>query len=89
MLSQSFSQLQHKSTPVLHRVSHRLFPCISHAVVLEVELGQDRVDLQRLSDRLGTLWSDFVVLQSQGGHDRHELQVRRDEDGVGGSEVLA
>ena len=53
-----FLQLQHKSTPVLHRVSHRFFPCIFHAVELEVELGQHRVDLQRLRDRLGTVVAD-------------------------------
>ena len=37
-------QMQHKSTPVLHRVSHRFSPCISQIVVLEVELGQDPIE---------------------------------------------
>ena len=64
-----FLQLQHKSTPVLHRVSHSFFPCIFHAVVPEVELGQDRVDLQRLRDRHGTVVSDVVAAQPQDGQD--------------------
>ena len=59
--------LQHQlkvSTPVLHRLSHHFFPCISHVVVPEVELGQDRVDLQRLRDRLGTLGPDSVLFEA-------------------------
>ena len=39
-----YIQLQRKSTPALHRVSHRFFPCISQIVVLEVELGQDPIE---------------------------------------------
>ena len=35
-------------------------------VPLEVELGQDRVDLQRLRDRLGTLGPDSVLAEAQG-----------------------
>jgi hypothetical protein len=37
VLAQSLSTaLQHKSTPVHHRILHRFFPCISHSVTLEV-----------------------------------------------------
>ena len=49
---------------VLHRLSHHFFPCISHVVVPEVELGQNRVDLQRLRDRLGTLGPDSVLFEA-------------------------
>ena len=62
VLAHSISKLQLKSTPVFHRVSHRFFPCLSQMVVLEVELGQDRVDLQRLRDCLGTVVADPVML---------------------------
>ncbi len=31
-----FLQLQHKSTPALHRISYRFFPCVSHSVDLEL-----------------------------------------------------
>ena len=43
-LHKHFLQLQHKSTPALHRILQRFFSCISHAVVLEVELGQDPIE---------------------------------------------
>ena len=39
-----YLQMQLESTPVLHRVSHRFFPCLSQIVVLEVELGQDPIE---------------------------------------------
>ncbi|KOO22824.1 hypothetical protein Ctob_002158, partial [Chrysochromulina tobinii] len=81
-LHKHFLQLQLKSTPALHRISHRFFPCISHAVVLEVELGQDRVDLQRLCDRLGTLNPDGVEPEVEGGHHRVDLQCLHDRLGT-------
>ena len=78
-----FLQLQLKSTPVLHRVSHRFFPCLSQIVVLEVEVGQDRVDLQRLRDCLGTVVADqAVAAQLQAGQDRVDLQCLRDRLGT-------
>ncbi len=58
-----FLQVQQESTPALHRISHRFFPCISHVVVLDVQFGQDRVDLQRLRDRDGSLWTDVDVVE--------------------------
>ena len=65
-----FLQLQLKSTPAPHRILQRFFSCISHvAVVFEVELGQDRRDLQRLRDRDGSLIPDGVVLEVEGGQD--------------------
>jgi hypothetical protein len=55
-----FLQLQLKTTPAPHRISQRFVSCISHIIELEVELGQDRVDLQRLRDRLGTIATNGV-----------------------------
>ena len=69
VLAHSFLQIQLKSTPVLHRGTHRFFSSLSHVVPPEVELGQDRVDLQRLRDRLGTLHADAVVEQVEVGQD--------------------
>ena len=63
-------QMQLESNPALHRFLHCLFPCISQIVETEVELGQDRVDLQRLRDRLGAIVADFVVEQVEVGQDR-------------------
>jgi hypothetical protein len=39
-----FLQHQLKSTPVLHRVLHRCFPCISQIIVRKVEPGQDPIE---------------------------------------------
>ena len=61
--------MQLESTPALHRILHRLFPCISHVIASKPQLGQDRVDLQRLCDRLGTLGPDSVPADFQGGQD--------------------
>ena len=82
-------QQQHKSTPALHRDSHRFFPCISQIVVLEVELGQDRVDLQRLRNRLGTVVADGVEPQIQDVQDRVDLQCLRDRLGTVVAEAVA
>ena len=66
----STSAPTHKSTPVLHRISHRFFPFISHVVDLDIQFDQDRVDLQRLRDRLGTVVADVgVEAQVQVGQD--------------------
>ena len=61
--------MQLESTPALHRVLHHFSPCISQIVARELELGQDRVDLQRLRDRLGTVGANAVKAQLQVGQD--------------------
>ena len=74
----TFLQNQIKSIPVLHRLLHRLCPCIPHPVVHEDEGGQGRVVVQRLRDREGSLETDGVVPEVEGGHGRVDLQRLRD-----------
>jgi hypothetical protein len=45
-LHTQFLQHQLKSTPALHRISHRFFSCISKIIVpkVEKEIGQDPIE---------------------------------------------